>query len=63
MVKKETMNHFENTEFIKILQKDIPVLTAQIQNLYAELDRKFHLNAAKVPITFGYEQDSLGSYT
>ncbi len=63
MVKKETLNHFENTEFIKILQKDIPVLTAQIQNLYAELDRKFHLNAAKVPITFGYEQDSLGSYT
>nr|WP_294650101.1 hypothetical protein [uncultured Blautia sp.] len=45
------------------LQKEIPILTALIQNLYKELDRKFHLNGAKVPVTFGFDTDSLGSYT
>ena len=34
------------------LQKEIPILRALIQNLYEELDRKLHLNGAKVPITF-----------
>ena len=45
------------------LQKEIPILRALIQNLYEELDRKLHLNGAKVPITFGYDTDTLGSYT
>lgn len=34
-----------------------------MKNLYEELDRKLHLNGAKVPITFGYDTDTLGSYT
>ena len=33
------------------LQKEIPVLTALIKNLYEGLDRRFHLNGAKVLIT------------
>lgn len=45
------------------LQKEIPVLTALIKNLYEGLDRRFHLNGAKVPVTFGFDTDSLGSYT
>ena len=45
------------------LQKEIPILTAQIRSLYAEFDKKFHLNGAKIPITFGMEPDLLGSYT
>lgn len=45
------------------LQKEIPILTAQIRSLYAEFDKKFHLNGAKIPITFGMETDLLGSYT
>ena len=44
------------------LQKEIPILTALIKNLYGELDKKFHLNGAKVPVTFGFDTDSLGSY-
>ena len=43
------------------LQKEIPVLTALIKNLYEGLDRRFHLNGAKVPVTFGFDTDSLGS--
>ena len=46
-----------------LLQKEIPVLTAQIRALYTELDKRFHLHGADVPITFGMERDSLGSYT
>ena len=45
------------------LNREIPLLTAQIRALYSELDRKFGLQAARVPITFGYEEDILGSYT
>ena len=45
------------------LHNEIPVLTAQIRALYTELDRKFHLRGARVPITFGFETDLLGSYT
>ena len=41
------------------LQKEIPILRALIQNLYQKLDRKFHLNGAKIPITFGFDTDSL----
>ena len=57
------MNQYENTELIRKLQKDISILTAQIRHLYAELDKEFHLNGAKIPITFGTEKDLLGSYT
>lgn len=57
------MNLYENTELIRTLQKEIPILTAQIRALYAELDREYHLQGAKVPITFGCEMDLLGSYT
>ena len=35
------------------LHKEIPILTTQIRKLYAELDQKFHLEGAKVPMTFG----------
>ena len=51
----------ENQFLRQRLQKEIPILTALIQNLYQELDRKFHLNGAKIPVTFGFETDSLGS--
>ena len=50
-------------ELMKRLQKDIPILTAQIRALYTELDKRFHLRGANIPITFGYETDLLGSYT
>ena len=45
-----------------ILEKETPILIAQIRALYRELDKKFHLQGAKVPITFGFFSDSLGSY-
>ena len=45
-----------------ILEKVTPILIAQIRALYRELDKKFHLQGAKVPITFGFDRDSLGSY-
>ena len=43
------------------LQKETPILTAQIRALYRELDKKFHLRGANIPITFGFETDSLGA--
>ena len=33
-----------------ILEKETPILIAQIRALYRELDKKFHLQGAKVPI-------------
>ena len=57
------MNVLENTDLIRALQKEIPILTAEIQALYRDLDRKFHLNGANVPLTFGLDTDLLGSYT
>ena len=57
------MNIYDNAELVRALQKEIPILTAEIQTLYRDLDRKFHLNGAKVPLTFGLETDLLGSYT
>lgn len=45
------------------LDKEIPILTAQIRALYEKLDKQFGLSGAKVPITFGYDEDVLGSYT
>lgn len=53
----------EYTELVQKLHKEIPILTAQIQALYHEFDKKYHLQGAKVPITFGFEKDVLGSYT
>ena len=50
-------------EQMRALQKEIPILTAEIRALYKELDKKFHLFGASIPISFGFEQDILGSYT
>ena len=41
-----------------ILEKETTVLMAQIRALYSELDKKFHLQGSKVPITFGFETDT-----
>lgn len=57
------MNSHISPELMRRLQKDIPILTAQIRALYTELDKKFHLRGAQIPITFGYDTDLLGSYT
>lgn len=57
------MNFQITPELMNRLQKDIPILTAQIRALYTELDKKFHLHGAKIPVTFGFDQDLLGSYT
>ena len=57
------MNIYDNVDLVRALQKEIPILTAEIQALYRDLDRKFHLNGSKVPLTFGLETDLLGSYT
>ena len=53
----------EYKELVKVLYKEIPILTAQIRAVYRELDKKFHLRGAQVPITFGVEKELLGSYT
>lgn len=52
-----------NPELMQRLQKEIPILTAQVRALYAELDKKFHLNGSNIPITFGFDKELLGSYT
>lgn len=57
------MSQSQNTVLLQTLQKEIPIITAQIRSLYTELDQRFHLSGAKIPITFGYDQDLLGSYT
>ena len=57
------MSQYIDTELIHRLQRETPILTAQIRSLYVELDKKFHLRGAKVPITFGLDRDVLGSYT
>ena len=57
------MHLSENGELRKLLDKETPILSAEIRDLYGDLDRKFGLHAAKVPISFGYEEDLLGSYT
>ena len=51
----------EYKELVKVLYKEIPILTAQIRAVYRELDKKFHLRGAQVPITFGVEKELLGS--
>ena len=61
--KHERMTYYDQEKPVlrQQLQKEIPILTALIQKLYQDLDRKFHLNGAKIPVTFGFETDSLGS--
>ena len=51
------------TELKPHLQKEIPIHEANIRALYTELDQRFHLSGAKLPITFGFDTDVLGSYT
>lgn len=50
-------------ELMHNLQKEIPIITAHIRAVYAELDKKFHLNSGNIPITFGFDKELLGSYT
>lgn len=55
--------NYQDAELMNLLQKETPIITAHIRAVYEELDKKFHLSGAKVPITFGFEKDVLGSYT
>ena len=57
------MAYRDYTELYASLQKETTILTAQIRALYRELDKKYHLYGAQIPITFGFETDTLGSYT
>lgn len=52
-----------NPQLMQQLQKEIPILIVQIRALYAKFDKKFHLNGANIPITFGFDKDLPGSYT
>lgn len=52
----------DNKELMTALQNEIPILTAQIRALYTELDKKFHLHGAQVPINFGFDRNRLGAY-
>ena len=45
------------------LDREIPILTAQILALYRELDKKTGLRGSKIPVEFTYDQEVLGSYT
>ena len=47
----------------RLLEGEIPYLTADIRAVYKELDSRFHLKGARLPISFGFESDLLGSYT
>ncbi len=52
------MSDRDYTELYASLQKETTILTAQIRALYRELDKKFHLRGAQIPITFGFETDA-----
>lgn len=52
-----------NEQMYQMMDKEIPVLTAEIKALYAKLDKQFGLHGADVKLKFGYKEDSLGSYT
>ncbi len=54
------MAYRDYTELYASLQKETTILTAQIRALYKELDKKYHLRGAQIPITFGFETDALG---
>lgn len=57
------MNWNEIEKLRPLLEKDVSVILADIRALYQKLDQRFHLHGADIPITFGYEEDVLGSYT
>lgn len=57
------MSLADEKNLMRALQNEIPILTAQIRALYAEMDKRYHLRGAKIPISFGFEKDLLGSYT
>lgn len=42
------------------LQKEIPILTALIKNLYGELRKSFHLNGAESTGDFGFDTGQSG---
>ena len=46
----------------QLLEKEIPVLTIEIQELYSKLDLQLGLAGAKLPISFNYEEETLGHY-
>ncbi len=50
-------------EIRRRLKNEIPSIMSQIRRIYSELDKKTGLHSTKIPITFGYETDLLGSYT
>ena len=61
---KDLWDNINDENHIKqLLEKEIPLLEANIRALYKELDKKFHLSGANIPITFGFDKDVLGSYT
>lgn len=47
----------------QLLEKETHIHTAEIHALYQELDRRFGLHAASVPVFFSYDERLLGSYT
>ena len=47
----------------KSLQREIPILKQEIQAIYSKFDKSYGLHGANVPISFGFEEDLLGSYT
>ena len=47
----------------RLLENEVKIHMAEIRFLYEKLDHKFGLHAARIPVTFGFEEDSLGSYT
>lgn len=47
----------------QLLEKETHIHTAEIHALYQELDRRFGLHAASVPVLFSYDEGLLGSYT
>ncbi|MDO4616113.1 MAG: hypothetical protein Q4B03_01490 [Lachnospiraceae bacterium] len=57
------MNWNEIEKLRPLLEKDEQVILADIRALYQKLDERFHLRGARIPITFGFDEDVLGSYT
>ena len=47
----------------QLLENETKIHLAEIRFLYQKLDRQLGLNGARVPITFGFDTDSLGAYT
>jgi len=52
----------QSNELMRRLDKEVPILRAEITALYEKLDRQFGLAGANLPITFGYDDDMLGAY-